>query len=73
VELGNALAANGCADESVEICHRLGRDGAALRKLGTDLCRALLLLPVTDEVAFLRGIRDLLRRAWTERCRACMG
>jgi tetratricopeptide (TPR) repeat protein len=68
-ELGNALAAYGGDDESVEICHRLARDRAGLKRLGADLYREFLQLPVSDELTFIRGIRELLLRAWTERCR----
>ncbi len=68
-ELGNALAAYGGDDESVEICHRLARDRAGLKRLGADLYREFLQFPLTDEPTFIRGIKGLLFRAWMERCR----
>jgi tetratricopeptide (TPR) repeat protein len=68
VELGNALAVYG-DDEAVEICHRLARDRAGLKRLGADLYRDFLQLPLTEESIFIQGIRQLLFRAWTERCR----
>jgi tetratricopeptide (TPR) repeat protein len=68
-ELGNALAAYGSDDESAEICYRLARDRAGLKRLGADLYREFLHLPLTDEPTFIRGIKALLLRAWMERCR----
>ena len=68
-ELGNALAAYGGDNESVELCHRLARDRAGLKRLGAGLYREFLQFPLIDELTFIRGIRDLLLRAWTERCR----
>lgn len=68
-ELGNALAAYGGDDDSVEICHRLARDRAGLKRLGADLYREFLHLPLTDEPTFIRSIKDVLLKAWMERCR----
>ena len=72
-ELGNALDAYGGEDESVEICHRLARDRAGLKRLGADLYAEFLQLQPTDEPAFIRDIRELLLRAWAERCRGTGG
>jgi tetratricopeptide (TPR) repeat protein len=69
-ELGNALAAYGGDDESVEICLWLARDRAGLKRLSADLYHEFLHLPLMDEPSFIRAIKALLVRAWVERCRA---
>lgn len=68
--LGNALAACGSDGESVEICHRLARDRAGLKRLDPSLYLDFLQLRRSDGPTFMREIRDLLSRAWTQRCRA---
>lgn len=68
-ELGRALAQYGADDEAVEICHLLARDRTGLKRLGAGIYRDFLQLTLNDEPAFIRRIKELLRQAWTERCR----
>jgi hypothetical protein len=58
----------GCEEETVEICYRLSQDRDSLLQLGANLYREFLQFPLTDEPSFIRGIKELLLRAWTERC-----
>lgn len=69
-ELGRALAAYGADNECVEICHLLARDRARLKRIGAKIYGDLLQLTLSDEPAFFRRLKELLRQAWIDRCRA---
>ncbi|MFN0039728.1 MAG: tetratricopeptide repeat protein [Burkholderiales bacterium] len=70
-ELGNALGECDESGESMEICHRLGRDPSGIARVSAAVFRGLLNLKRTgDPASQIRAIRELLVQAWIQRCEA---